>query len=144
MSALQLGDFTEVPVRLFGMTVLVGVAALCLAFAQDTPPKSDPGWVAPPNEAAKKNPQAGNPEAAATGKKLFLRHCAECHNEDGTGLQDASNLQSTEVQKQSDGALFWKITTGNVKKGMPPANRLSDDERWQVVSFLRTLKPGSE
>lgn len=130
--------------KTFSLAVVVGVLALCLAVAQDAPPKSDPSWVAPPDAAAKKNPQAGNPEAATAGKKLFMRHCAECHNEDGTGLQDASNLQSPEVQKQSDGALFWKVTNGNVKKGMPPANRLSDDERWEVVSFLRTLKPGTE
>jgi mono/diheme cytochrome c family protein len=127
-----------------GLLLLALAVFTCLALAQETSQKHDPSWVAPPDAATKKNPFAGKPEAIAAGKKLFMRHCAECHNEDGTGLQDASNLQAPEVQKQSDGELFWKITNGNVKKGMPPATRLSDDERWDVVSFLRTLKPPSE
>jgi mono/diheme cytochrome c family protein len=75
-----------------------------------------------------------------------MRHCAECHNEDGSGLQEAADLQLPEVQKQSDGSIFWKITNGNVKAGMPPFARLSDTERWQIVSFVRTLKtePGAQ
>lgn len=125
---------------------LISVSLLLafMAFAQEAAPKSDPKWMAPADAAAKKNPLQGKPEEVGGGKKLFMRHCAECHNEDGTGLQDASNLQSPEVQKQSDGALAWKITNGNIKNGMPPFSRLSENERWQVVSFLRTLKPAAQ
>ncbi len=108
--------------------------------AQNTQYKSDPKWAAPADAAAKKNPLAGKADAIPGGKKLFLRHCAECHNEDGSGLVDAADLQLPEVQKQSDGAIFWKISNGNVKAGMPPFARLSDTERWQIVSFVRTLK----
>ena len=122
--------------------LLVSTALLlsCVVLAQNSQYKSDPKWVAPAEAAAKKNPLAGNAEALGGGKKLFMRHCAECHNEDGSGLQDAANLQLPEVQKQSDGSIFWKITNGNVKAGMPPFARLSDTERWQIVSFVRTVK----
>lgn len=120
------------------ITVLTGAAGLLLA--QNTQYKPDQKWVAPADEAAKKNPVAGNADAVPAGKKLFMRHCAECHNEDGSGLQDAADLQLPAVQKQSDGSIFWKITNGNVKAGMPPFARLSDSERWQIVSFVRTLK----
>lgn len=123
--------------------VLLTIAALFLASiatAQNQQYKSDPKWVAPADAAARKNPLAGNADALAGGKKLFMRHCAECHNEDGSGLQDAANLQLPEVQKQTDGSIFWKITHGNVKAGMPPFARLADTERWQIVSFVRTLK----
>jgi mono/diheme cytochrome c family protein len=111
--------------------------------AQNTQYKADPKWVAPAEAAAKKNPIAGNTDALGGGKKLFMRHCAECHNQDGSGLQDAADLQLAEVQKQTDGSIFWKITNGNVKAGMPPFARLSDTERWQIVSFVRTLKENS-
>lgn len=114
-----------------------------MALAQNTQYKTDPKWVAPADAAAKKNPIASNTAALAGGKKLFMRHCAECHNQDGSGLVDAANLQLPEVQKQSDGAIFWKITNGNVKAGMPPWARLSDTERWQIVSYIRTLKDDS-
>ena len=123
--------------------VLLTIAALFLASivaAQNQQSKLDSKWTAPADAAAKKNPLAGNADALAGGKKLFMRHCAECHNEDGSGLQDAANLQLAEVQKQTDGSIFWKITNGNVKAGMPPFARLSDTERWQIVSFVRTLK----
>jgi mono/diheme cytochrome c family protein len=114
-----------------------------MVLAQNTQYKPDPKWVAPADAAGRKNPIAGNPDALAGGKKLFMRHCVECHNEDGSGLQDAADLQLPEVKKQSDGSMFWKITNGNVKAGMPPFARLSDTERWQIVSFVRTLKADS-
>ncbi|MGZ4900693.1 MAG: c-type cytochrome [Candidatus Angelobacter sp.] len=114
-----------------------------MVLAQNTQYKPDAKWVAPPDAVAKKNPLDGNSDALAGGKKLFMRHCAECHNEDGTGLQDAANLTLPEVQKQSDGSIFWKITNGNLKAGMPPFARVSDTERWQIVSFVRTLKADS-
>jgi mono/diheme cytochrome c family protein len=116
----------------------------CFAAARSSDYKPDQSWVAPPEAAAKKNPVAGDAEALAGGRKLFLHKCAECHGEDGSGLEDAANLQRPEVQKQSDGALFWKITNGNVKRGMPPFSKLPETQRWQIVSFLRTLKPASE
>ncbi len=124
------------------LALLVATAILMgsIVLAQNTQYKSDPKWVAPTDAAVKKNPLAGNSNALGGGKKLFMRHCAECHNEDGSGLKDAADLQLPEVQKQTDGSLFWKITNGNVKAGMPPWARLSDAERWQIVSFVRTLK----
>ena len=117
---------------------------IAVAWAQNSDYKQDDKWVAPPEEAAKTNPLAGNADAVAGGRKLFLRSCAECHGEDGTGVQEGvANLQLPAVQKQSDGTLFWKITNGNVKKGMPAFARLPEAQRWQIVSFLRTLKPSA-
>lgn len=123
--------------------LVMGILALGLAvtWGQNTDYKQDDKWVAPPDAAAKTNPLAGNADAVAGGRKLFLRSCAECHGEDGTGVQEGvANLQLASVQKQSDGSFFWKITNGNVKKGMPAFARLPEAQRWQIVSFLRTLK----
>lgn len=120
----------------------IAVMMVCGAAAQNAANKSDKGWIAPEEEAARKNPIAGDADAVAGGQKLFVRKCAECHNEDGSGVQDAPDIRVPEVQKQSDGSLFWKITNGNVRKGMPPFSRLPETQRWQIVSFLRTLKPG--
>lgn len=127
-------------------SVLLAVLAVLAASAgaQTSQSKTEPKWVAPADATAKQNPLAGNAEAASGGKKLFLRSCAECHGEDGAGIEDAANLQTQEVQKQTDGALFWKITNGNVKKGMPPFARLPETQRWQIISFVRTLKPAKE
>lgn len=101
----------------------------------------DPNWVAPQAAAAKPNPLAGKTEALAGGRKLFLRHCAECHNRDGSGLKNAADLQLPFVQKQSDGTFFWKISNGNLPQGMPSFSNLPEMQRWQIVLFLRTLSP---
>jgi mono/diheme cytochrome c family protein len=127
-------------VKALALALAAAIVLSSMLAAQNSQYKADPKWVAPADAAAKKNPLAGNSDVIPGGKKLFMRHCAECHNEDGSGLQDAANLQLPEVQKQSDGSIFWKITNGNMKAGMPPFARLSDTERWQIVSFVRTLK----
>ena len=83
-------------------------------------------WQPPAEAAARPNPLAQRPETAAGGGKLFLRHCAECHGDDGGGLKRAADLQLPAVQEQSDGALFWKITNGNRGPGMPSFSRLPE------------------
>jgi len=101
----------------------------------------DPNWKAPASAAAKKNPLAKDPNAAPAGQSTFLRSCSACHGESGdAGLAGASNLKSAAVQAQSDGALEWKISNGNVSKGMPAFGSMSQEKRWQLVRFIRTLK----
>ena len=127
-------------------TLLAAVIALSLTVAvgQNTNYKPDPGWTAPAQAAGKRNPLAGNSAAVAGGRKLFLRHCAECHNQDGSGLKQAADLQLPVVQNQTDGTLFWKITNGNLPHNMPSFSSLPEKQRWQIVLFLRTLRPVSE
>jgi mono/diheme cytochrome c family protein len=49
-----------------------------------------------------------------------------------------SDLTVEAVRAQSDGELFWKITTG--RKPMPDfAGKLDDDQRWQTVLYVRAL-----
>ncbi len=104
---------------------------------------SAPNWRVPQDAAMKPNPLACKPDAAVGGKKLFLRNCTECHGQDGSGLvkKHAADLQLPVVQNQSDGTLFWKITNGNPDRGMPSFSKLPEPQRWQLVLFIRKLKP---
>jgi mono/diheme cytochrome c family protein len=124
------------------------LAALLLAtaalLAQNLSYRPDPDWQAPAPAAARANPLAPTPEIVAGGSKLFRRHCAECHGEDGRGLRKAADLQLPVVQQQSDGALFWKITNGNSRRKMPSWARLPELQRWQLVLYLRTLAPPAQ
>ena len=103
-------------------------------------------WQAPPKAVARLNPLAGSTAASASavagGKKLFRRHCAECHGANGAGIKRAANLQSVDVQIQTDGILFWKITNGNLDRGMPAFSGLPEMERWQLVLYLHKLGDG--
>jgi mono/diheme cytochrome c family protein len=123
------------------MALLITCAA-SYALGQNISYEPDYRWHAPGKAALKKNPLAGTPELSAGGKKLFLRECAECHQQDGSGLLEkhSADLQSPVVQSLSDGALFWKITNGNPRRGMPSFIRLPKNQRWQLVLFLRTLR----
>jgi mono/diheme cytochrome c family protein len=95
-------------------------------------------WKAPAEAAAKQNPLQEKPELAAGGKKIFVRTCAVCH--DAGEKQKGPRLESDVVQRESDGALFWKISNGNSRSGMPTFSSLPDAQRWQLVLYIRSLK----
>lgn len=109
--------------------------------AQNAGYHQDHNWRAPADAMSRANPLARKPEAAAGGEKLFKRNCVECHGEDGSGVakKNAADLLLPEVQSQSDGTLFWKLTNGNTDHGMPSFSRLPELQRWQLVLYLRTL-----
>jgi mono/diheme cytochrome c family protein len=113
-----------------------------LSAAQNAANQSN--WQAPADAAARKNPLSDKPELAAGGKKLFMRNCSQCH---GTGTSGTHNnapvLASDKVLQDSDGALFWKITNGNTRTGMPSFSSLPDGQRWQLVLYIRTLRAQS-
>lgn len=114
------------------------IFCLAVAVAQEYTP--DPSWTPPDKEATRKNPLKKSDAVVAGGKKLFLRNCKPCHGEAGdAGLHHSANLQLPIVQQQSDGTLFWKVTNGNVSRGMPSFSGLPDLQRWQLVMYIRTL-----
>ncbi|PYQ76202.1 MAG: cytochrome c class I [Acidobacteria bacterium] len=115
--------------------VIVVYASLVVATAQVR--ERDNGWMVPPNASAKQNPLANRPDAAAGGAKLFQERCATCHGADARGTEDAPDLSQADVQAQTDGALFWKISTGNSRSGMPAFSFLPELQRWQLVLHLR-------
>jgi putative copper resistance protein D len=84
----------------------------------------------------------------ATGGRLFHENCAVCHGPSGTGDGPAArslprppaDLQAAHTVSHTAGDLFWWITGGIPRAGMPGfADRLSEEERWDVVNFLRAL-----
>src|SRR6266851_3450326 len=117
------------------------LAAACLA--QNPAYQQDPSWHAPAEAVSRPNPLSTKPQAAAGGRKLFIRNCVECHGKDGTGIEKkhSADLQLPVVQEQSDGALFWKISNGNTGRGMPSFSKVPELQRWQIVLYIRTLKP---
>ena len=105
-------------------------------------------WEAPARAARKKNPIAADEKSLTLGKTLYIRECRSCHGDGGKGdgpsakdlTKPAGDLTSLKVWKQSDGALFWKITEG--RKPMPSFDKLlNDDERWHVINYLHAFAP---
>lgn len=103
-------------------------------------------WIAPKEADELINPLKGNAEATAAGKKLYKTYCNVCHGDKGKGDGIAglalkpppADYSSEKIQKQTDGAIFWKIT-----EGKPPMASykliLTDAQRWQLVNYTREL-----
>jgi len=96
---------------------------------------------APDSAVMRKNPFEGNAREAIAGGKLFEEHCAECHGEKAGGTRRAPSLLQPEVRQATPGALFWILTNGVVRQGMPVWSKLPEPQRWQIVTFLQSLKP---
>jgi mono/diheme cytochrome c family protein len=95
---------------------------------------------APEKARARRNPFESDPEAIAAGSKLFAQHCAECHGNMAEGGKKGPSLREDEVQRAAPGALFWVLTNGVVRRGMPVWSKLPEPQRWQIVSFLKSLR----
>lgn len=85
------------------------------------------------------NPFAADPNAPAAGRKLFQQHCAQCHGAAATGGHRAPSLRARAVRTATPGALFWVLTNGAVRQGMPVWSKLPEPQRWQIVSYLKSL-----
>jgi len=94
----------------------------------------------PEKARAERNPFQGDPEAVAAGRKLFEQHCAECHGSTAEGRRRGPSLRANEVQQAAPGALFWILTNGVVRRGMPVWSKLPEPERWQIVTYLKSAK----
>jgi len=95
---------------------------------------------APDKARDKKNPYQGQADAVAAGEKLFRQHCAECHGDDARGRGRAADLRSPGVQNATPGQLVWFLRGGNLARGMPSWSGLPEQRRWQIVSYLKTLR----
>jgi len=95
---------------------------------------------APAASAEQNNPFAGQMAGASAGAKLYAANCAGCHGENGQGTGNVPSLREGPTQTVPEGEVFWFITSGSIKNGMPPWNSLSEEDRWRIVSYVRTLK----
>lgn len=85
------------------------------------------------------NPFAEDRNAPAAGKKLFERHCAECHGVAAQGSTRAPSLRARAVQQAPPGTIFWILTNGVVRRGMPVWSKLPEAQRWQLVTYIKSL-----
>ena len=123
----------------FLVTLLVLTSSLALARKTPSPKPYAQLENVPETAQALVNPLEGDPHATRAGKKLYERHCATCHGAMGENGRKGPGLRVPEVQDASAGALFWGITNGSVRAGMPVWTKLPEAQRWQLVSYLKSL-----
>ncbi len=120
------------------LAILLATSALCFAKATNQ-------WLkkVPQAERSRVNPYAGQPDAVAAGAILFHNNCAQCHGNDADGKFSRPSLRTEEVRKETDGDLAWLLKNGDVYRGMPRWSGLPEQERWQIIAYLRSLGPTS-
>ena len=124
---------------------LVVVALLALGSNSSNAQSSN--WIAPEHSNSLKNPFVGNESDTADGKKIFEQMCVLCHGVQGKGngaagltleRKPANFLALKNIANETDGEIFWKITVGK-----PPMSSydelLTEDQRWQLVNYIRVL-----
>ena len=109
-------------------------------------PVTPGGWKAPRESDELKSPFAFDLVSEEKGRGLYKLYCRSCHGENGLGdgpagkdlLAKPTNFHRNRVKAQANGALFWKMSHGN--ESMPSfKDVLSDEQRWQLVSYIRKL-----
>ncbi len=96
----------------------------------------------PARDRQKANPFAGQPQAVQAGRLLFADHCAQCHGENAQGTRKRPSLRTARIQSEAtEGAIHWLLVNGIVRHGMPSWSRLPDQQLWQLVAYLKSLKP---
>ena len=127
------------------------LAAICFLVVFWATQQSKP-WVVPDEFKSLKNPLVPSESNLSAARQLYREDCAQCHGQTGKGdgpeawmhrpapadLSDANRMA-----RITDGEMFYQITEG--RRPMPAfKNRLTEDQRWQLVLLLRSFtRPGA-
>lgn len=121
-----------------GLGISMWFVAIATSAAAPQPVRPhDSKWTAPASQSTRANPLTGRSDVQSGGNKLFHERCSVCHGEDARGTARGPDLTAARVQDQSDGVLFWKISSGNTRTGMPTFSFLPELQRWQLVAHVR-------
>jgi len=95
----------------------------------------------PPKDHARTNPLAGDPQAANAGALIYRDHCMQCHRADAMGDgHKKPPLRSDRIKSATDGDLEWFLRQGDLRHGMPSWSSLPETQRWQLVTYLRSIQ----
>lgn len=103
---------------------------------------------APASAKKLKNPLTANTEAIDAGRQLFNKHCASCHGADGKSKTDIAtamkkkptDLTAKEMRGITDGEIYWVVTNGITKSGMPAfKTKANIQDRWKMTLYVKHL-----
>ena len=122
------------------------LALICLTLVYSVWQQNKP-WVVPEEFKKLKNPLAPTGSNLSAAKDVYMEECAQCHGEHGKGDGPEARTHSPlpadlsdgrRMSAVTDGEIFYQITEG--RRPMPSfKTRLSQDQRWGLVLFVRSL-----
>jgi mono/diheme cytochrome c family protein len=126
----------------------LGFALICIAIGLAAFHRTP--WAVPLAEKDRKNPLTPSEANLAAAKQIYGDQCANCHGDGGKGdgsdamMYDPapSDLTDTaKLSKRTDGEIYYQITEG--RKPMPSfKKKLTDEQRWQLVLYVRAFAAG--
>ncbi|HET7701272.1 MAG TPA: c-type cytochrome [Candidatus Limnocylindria bacterium] len=135
--------FVQAIAALAGLTGLVSVLAFTVAPNIPTPP-------VPFTARFANNPVPDGDASIDSGRRLYQANCAICHGPRAKGDGPAAftlnprpfDLQ-VHVPLHPTGEVFYWISEGVAGTGMPAwKDRLSAEERWQIIRYIDALAAG--
>jgi mono/diheme cytochrome c family protein len=147
--------------RVLGFSTLLIFAFCCSAQQNQGNQSSDEKPTSPSAAGAKIPPEAlkvvnpVKPTAAsiAIGKKKYGYDCAMCHGTDGDGKGDLAidmKLKMLDyrdpaaLKSVTDGEIFYVIKNGNSNEMPSEADRLKDEDIWNLVNYIRSIPKNSK
>ncbi len=129
----------------FAFTAVLAAAAGMTLAAQNEPREPQEQ----PEAQALINPIEATPESRAAGRQLYVFMCRECHGNSGRGDGDMSHAGGVPsdftddvwTHGETDGEIFTVIKEGVSADMQGYANRMNDEQIWNVVNYLRSLGP---
>lgn len=102
------------------------------------------------------SPTGFSVDSIARGARMYTRHCAACHGEDGRGEGPLAatltrwppTFVGPLLTRRADGEMFWRIQYG-MRDGeghatMPAFSaQLDDADTWAVLDYLKALAAGT-
>ena len=125
------------------MRKLLRILALVTFLATLVFAVADGSWLknVPARDHERMNPFHEQPEAIAAGRRVFVDRCSHCHGENAEGTKKRPSLKSERIQQQAtEGDLHWLLVNGNMRKGMPSWAKLPDQQLWQVITYVKSLR----
>ena len=126
--------------------IIILLSACSFSLAQDVTPPPD---YVPPTPAATLGPlfPASAPDIS-NGAAIYVEKCAACHGNSGLGDGEQGKQLPVKVaplgladfaKAALPAAWYTEVTQGNLDRFMPPFTSLTDQERWNVISYALTL-----
>lgn len=120
----------QIAAALAGLAALLALSATAQNQKFHNAPAATANW---------KNPTPRNEATVKAGGDLFEKNCAPCHGIRAEGSGNVPDLRRGPTQAVPEGEVFWYITHGDARNGMPGWPSLSREDRWRIVTFLKTL-----
>lgn len=133
--------------------LLVSFAAIMfMAFTAPQDKKKGEPWEVPEKYQKMENPHKGDKGLVRIGKMLYSKHCKSCHGRKGEGDGPMARRLKTPIddfttcdfQSESDGVIYYQSIIGRDKMPNYEKKIPNEEDRWALITYIRSLKDCEE